>query len=318
MKKYNLTLLFYFFLLNSLVSQNLGTDSDGNAVFSFFNLKANRFEFSAKDAISYTQAFKVYKVPWVTEGTGESTIDKYKGFTIKPSIINTGKRFIVNDLNDLNLGFGLEVGYQLTMKDLANLAKTPKGARLYGGSVFFKMDNIDLFDTENNEEGKEYPTTYGVNLNYSYLFKNSKSKDFKSLVSVNATISRGWNDKGLLNYQDIAEATITPTIVALGKFKGRYGVLDNEVDKFRLAVSYPFYKGLFNPVPFVRWSMQSNSTPSYGLGVLLNIMSKTLKKAEYKLPATFGIGIDYSYTGREWQTPKLFLTGSISIGEYKK
>ncbi|QXP64855.1 hypothetical protein H0I29_12850 [Polaribacter sp. R2A056_3_33] len=310
MKK-KLLIIFTLSTINYVSSQNIGVDSNGDPVFTFYDLKTNRLEFTSKEPLSYSQSFRRYKHQFVEDVSGDKTISKLSGFLFKASLLNSGKNFNINKLNDLNLGLGLELGWQKTMEDLKDLKKTPRGAYTFGGNIFLKIDNVDLYDTNLNTEENRYPNTIGMNLNYNYLFKNSKS-----IISLNATLSRGWNEKELLDYQDIGETTITDELVALKEFKGKYGTIDNNINKFRLAVSYPFYVKYINPVPYLSWSTQNNASPTYGYGMLLNFLTNPLEK-DYKIPATLGIGINKIYEKQEWQSATIYIAGTIKIGKYK-
>lgn len=150
-------------------------------------------------------------------------------------------------------------------------------------------------------------------MNFFFRNKNLSSKK-RIILALNASLLRTWNDDDLINFQNISDVTVLPNIVALKDFEGRYGTLKDDIIKFRFSASLPMYFSLINPIPYVVYN-NASGTESYNFGVFTNILNKSLPRQNFKIPSSFGFGIDWIYSQEKFSSANVFIKGAISIGE---
>ncbi|MCH5684294.1 hypothetical protein LWM68_08470 [Niabella sp. W65] len=246
------SLIIVFLLFNTVTyGQDIATDSKGKSVFSYFSTKRYRFDFSAKDfsvTLSTKPRITNYYFDTIWNGaafTLDSTVIKQRAYYLQPSMINAADIVSLSDFSGFRPGGKLKLGYQSQVKKIFDVYKGTTYA--WGVGVFVSLDNIKLFNTDKNIVEKRYPFSYGVEGNFTFF--PPKSKYF--VLALNTSLSRGWNDDGLLSYKDFGSAIITSQVVAFDKFDGKYGQLKTDVTRFRFAASVPVSIWYFNPTPYV-------------------------------------------------------------------
>jgi hypothetical protein len=334
MKK--IILLFGLLMLLNIYSnaQSIGVDSKGKSIFTHYSRADARLEVSTDEPFSLSyivhpgitsfQKRNLDKGPALSGKAGAAyqtdlKLKKFRGTLIQVSMLNSSDYLALNNLLDIRPGLGLKLGHQVSIGDFDELDNIPRAAAYTGGfNAILNIDNIKLYNTDNNLEEKKLPVTCGAEFNYSLFFKNrKKDRNIRNVFAVNGMLVRTWNDDDLISYQKISDVTILPNVVALKEFEGRYGKLQTDVTKFRLAVSGPMYIGYVNPIPYVVVNLQTKSNPIYYLGVFTNILTKPLSKTHFKIPTSIGLGIDTKLQGGVLSRPNVFIKGSISFGEFK-
>lgn len=291
---------------NSILAQDIGTDSKNKGIYVYYSPKKYRTEFSSKDfslTIASLQLFKPFVIG------ADTTVYKRSNYYIQPSIINASDIVSLSELTGFRPGAKLKVGYQTTVDSITDNSNGWTFA--IGWNLFASIDNIKLFNTNTSEIEKKYPFTYGVELNYTQFLPAEWM-----VVSFTGTISNGWNDNSLRNFKELgSDVILNSNIVAFEKFDGKYGVLQANLKKARLSLSTPMSFWYFNPIPYVVLNATEGQKPSYFVGLYTNILSKKLNFRAFKLPSTFGIGIDKVRKAGSWSKSNLFIRGSISLGE---
>lgn len=295
-----------------IYSQKIGVDSKGKSIFSFYTLSDFRVEFAVDEPFSIGTSFLRFKS---TFKNGDiTTVVKDKGIYISASMLNSTDFILLKNIKDINPGFSLKLGYQKSIETFNNIDLTPRGTYACGFNGIFSMDNIQLYNETSNTIDRKLPISYGVEGNFTY-FSNKK---LRNMIALNFSYTKTWNDDELLNFKKVNDAVVTPNIVAFEEFDGRYGILNTKIDKFRVSGSSPFYWGYFNPIPYAVLVSTSNSTPKYFVGTFVNFLNKPLEKKDYSIPASFGVGIDWTYNSEQkWSSANIFIRGSINFGKMK-
>lgn len=306
-------LLFWVFFLYgfSFYGQDVATDSKNKGVFTYYNFKKYRVDFSSKE-FSLTLSTKPYYTKYVDSSSGTVNAVKTSNYYIQPSIINASDFFNVSKLSEYNLGGRLKIGYQRTVD---NIRKDYPGFVVgFGGSLFYAIDNFTLYNTLVNKIEQRNPVSYGIDLNGTLFFP----KKNWVILTGNITFSNGWNDFGLLNFKDISNVIVNGDIVAFDNFDGKYGELVTNIQKLRFAASAPVTFSYLNFTPYIVVNALENVKPIILTGIFTNILSKKIDFQNFKLPSTFGFGIDWIRKESEWSKANIFIRGSVNIFEYTK
>lgn len=306
------SLITLILLTDNLFAQKIGVDSKGKSIFSFYSLSDYRLEVSTDEPLSIGRALTRFTTKYMVRGV--PTIVKDKGLYLNLSMLNSTDMLVFNSLSKMKPGFGIKLGYQKSVQSFNDIDRTPRGTYTAGVNTVFNMDNIKLFNTVDSIITKKYPLTYGVEGNFTYFSKSN----FRNIIALNISFSRTWNDDDLLSYQNKSDVIIGSTVVALEEFDGRFGKLKTDINKFRISTSFPFYIGYLNPIPYVVLISSTGNSPKYFLGTFFNILTAPLEKKDYTIPASLGIGIDWTYsTDKKWSSANIFLKGAINFGKFK-
>lgn len=312
-KLFSIILLPLLFGLTSF-SQDIATDSKNKGVFTYYGTKKYRLDFSGKD-FSLTVSSKPKNITYLPDKSNPAVINvkKKSNYYLQTSIINAADIVSLSDFSGFRPGVKFKMGYQRAVDSIFSNYKGLTYA--WGGSFYSSIDNIKLYDpqsTASNKVSKVYPFTIGAELNTT-IFLPIKWM----ALSLSGTISNGWNDNSLLNYKDISSGTIVNSnIIAFEKFEGKYGVLITGVTKGRLSFSVPLTIWQINPIPYAVLLSTSNDTPTYFLGVYTNILSEKINFHAFKLPSTFGIGIDWTKKSSGWSSGNIFIRGNINLSQF--
>jgi len=310
MEKIVLVLLFLSFVFFSF-AQEVAVDSRGEPVFPFYSKKDARLQFSRRAPLSAS-----YLV-----NTKDKGADQFSGMLLQLSVLNSGDLPFVGRLRDVQPGAGIRIGYQNSVGDFPAMDQSKShSAKSWGINAIFNVDHIKLYDTLKHSAGKRYPLTYGIEANYSFFLRNKKENaKWRKALSFYSFLGSTWNDRNLLSYQEISKTILTPDVIALQDFDGRFGILKENFLKYRLAVSFPMFYGRLNPVPYWVAIVGTQNSPSYHMGVFTNIMSSSLNRSNSKMPSSFGLGFDWVYATEHLSSKvNLFLKLAISLGSLEK
>lgn len=308
-----LTGMLLFVCTHLTFAQKIAVDNKGKSVFTSYSQKQARLEFSDDEPLSVTGSFRNFFHPFKIDTS--RTVDKASGWFLTASLLNSGAVPMLSNLDKLRPGLGLKLGRQVTLDKVYNLKGT-YGANAYGMNVLLNLDNVNLMNTNSPDSAAHRVclVTYGVEGNWIHYFASTD----KILFALNASFTKTWNDDDLLNFQNNADVTFRSSVVALEEFKGRYGPLQRDVSKFRVAASLPFYFWRLNPVPYTVLNAISGSMPKYYVGIFINVLTEERKEA-YSIPSSIGIGFDKELGGDvKKKGINVFVKGSLSIGKFKK
>lgn len=299
-------------------TQNIGIDSEGESIFTFYPKGKSRFSLDINE-MSFTNSFgnKSYRVEKVGARirNATTTVQKFRGWFFKAAMLNADDYFLVKKLDDLRPGIGLKLGHQNSIDTFTNIDAIPKPYRGTFGFTWngiFNVDNVKLFNTDISKTEKRYPLTAGAEATFNFFFKNTTADSIRVAISLNTKLVRTWNDDDLLNYKELSSATMNPPVIAFEKFDGRYGVLKN-VTKFRASLSLPIYVWHLNPIPYGVVNVVSGSSPSYHVGLYTNILTEKLTKTRFTIPSSIGFGIDWVRKDGSFSKPNIFFSGSIDL-----
>jgi len=233
-------------------------------------------------------------------------------FYVQPSLINATDIFSLSDFANFRPGGKIKFGYQSIVDEIFP-NKNFKGYTFsIGANLFASVDNVKLYNTDISAIEKKYPASFGVEINYTQFFPANWI-----VLSFTGTLSNGWNDNDLLNYKDISSNSVLDgNIVAFKEFDGKYGKLETGKNKARISISAPISFWHLNPIPYAVWASTSNNKPTGFLGIYTNILSKRVDFHAFKLPSTFGIGVDKVWQGNRWSKANVFVRGNINLGEF--
>jgi hypothetical protein len=302
MKRTAITLLFCSFI-SFLRAQEFAVDSKGEPVFQLYSLEDARLQLTRRAPLSASYVFDTKAM----KGTS--------GILVQLSVLNSGDFSMIERLRDVRPGAGIKIGYQ---NAVSAPSENTRAASAWGVNAIFNVDNIKLYDPTKAVAEKRYPVTYGGEGNYTYFFK-SKNPDWRKALSLYASATSTWNDRNLLFYQEIANVTINPDVVAMRDFEGKYGVLTSNFFKYRMAVSFPMFYKRFNPTPYLVTIFGTQNSPSYHMGVFTNILASSLSKSSHKMPSAFGLGFDWVYATEHLSGKvNLFVKAVVSLGRLKE
>lgn len=302
-------------------AQKIGIDREEKSVFTYYSVPDERFSISADGSIAYSlrlgQPKKIDFYPWNSDKT---SAQKLRAYNLDIEASTDQDLFSTEDISKLRPGMKITFGRHVTIDQFDNLElKLPpkkKSLKTYGYSLVLGFGNIKLFDSTLKVANKKYPLEYGIEGYWNAIFRN-KHVGVKSRILFATTFSftRTWNDDDLLYYQDITRSIVTPQVVAMEDFEGRFGSLKKSLNNFRMSASFPIYFSHFNPIPFVAVRAREESSPAYYFGVFLNLLAKKdlLDAHLFKIPSTLGFGIDWKYYESSWSKPALFVKGEIGF-----
>jgi hypothetical protein len=319
MKKYIVLFCLFYLFVSNINAQKIGIDSKGKSIFTHLSRKEARFEFSTEEPLSLSYVINPKITNFFLTKSGDTTVIKFSGVYCNLSMLNSGDYLIFKNLSEMRPGVGIKLGYQTSIEQFSNIDLIPdnyKGTYTAGMNFILNVDNIKLYNTDNDQVEIKHPLTYGIEGNYNFFFKNrSRNSKKRVALALNASVLRTWNDEDLLNYQTLSNITILSTIAALKDFEGRYGKLNNNISYSRFSISLPIYVSLLNLIPYIAIYSITDHIPQYRLGGFVNILSKSLPKQNFKIPASVGLGIETDYNYHQFSKPIIFLKGAISIGE---
>ena len=299
-------------------AQKIGVDSKGKSIFTHFSRSEARLEFSTEEPLSLSYFLWTKNINHVLTNSGVTTVTKFSGFFGQLSMLNSTETLDLSNLADIHPGLGMKFGYQKSIENFTNIDLIPrnyKSVYTCGINGIFNIDNVQLYNSDSLREEKKYPLTYGIEGNLNFFFRNKGESTSRVVLAINTSLLQSWNSDDLLNYQKISEVTVLPDIITLKDFKGSYGVINQNITKFRLAISSPMYFSVFNPIPYIVLNSTYKSYPKWNLGIFLNILTKSLPKQNFKIPTSLGIGIDWIYSADKFSKPNIFIKGAISFGK---
>lgn len=298
-----------------LAAQNIGTDGENQSVFTNYSSRELTLQLTTSAPLTLSKAFTFKKTPkWYldkTTGKRVETMTKLHQFSAQLSMLNSGDDGYLT-LKNMRPGIGAKFGYQVTTDTFKRL-DVVGGAITGGFNGIFKMDNIDLYDTDNNTRGTRLPLTYGVEGYFNWFLPNGHHRSFLAALAVTGTLKHTWNKEDLINFQNIGSVTILPDIVALKEFKGKYGAFRSNITSGRFSLAVPMYYSNFNLIPYVVYNKLSAPASNYRMGAFLNILSKPLESTNIIIPSSLGFGVDWINKGGKFSGANFILTGVIKI-----
>lgn len=309
MRKFFLVFLFPGFM-TSLAAQEVAVDSKGEPVFQWYSKDDARLQFSRRAPVSASYLF----------GVREKEDHRFSGILAQLAVLNSGDLPLVGKLKDIRPGAGVKLGFQNSFEPFRDQGQHGKTMHSWGVNAFFSVDNLRLYDTLTRSSGKKYPLTYGAEANYTFFFGEGRPEgDWKHALSLYTAFSSTWNDHNLLSYQELSKTTLGPGLVALQDFEGRYGHLNRNFFKYRMAVSLPMFYKRINPTPYWAAIFGTQNSPSYHIGVFTNVLAAPLAASGGKMPSSFGLGFDWVYATEHLSSKvNLFLKIAVSLGRLKE
>jgi len=303
------------------VAQEIGIDRKEKSVFTYYSLPESRFSLTADGNVTYSFLLKAADtIPFVSTVTHKITISKLAAWTCDIKVVTEFDFLSSENLSTLRPGLELKFGHQTlvdTFKNLeTRLPQSKRSVKTHGWNAILRVDNIKYYDSSLKVASKKYPFTYGLEGYYNMVFKNSDTSiKHRIVLAFNGSLTRTWNDDDLISYQEAADAIITPAVVALEDFEGKYGTFKNNLTNLRLSVSLPMYFGHFNPIPYVVLNVRSATTPTYYFGLFTNIISNKdlLKPQLFKIPSSLGVGVDWKLQSSKFSKGTVFVKGAISF-----
>jgi hypothetical protein len=326
MKSSIITLTLCLGVLTVCNGQKIGIDSDGKSIFTHIAVSDVRFELSTEEPASISYFKKTSRTDYVlTKRSHEEkeksvvTVSRFKGLFGQFTLLNSTEPLMLSNLSEMKLGYGFKLGYQCTIDTFRNIDDIPTpyiGTYTYGLHAIYNIDNFILYNPESELRSHERPTSLGLEGNFNFFFKNwNKNSSKRIAIALTGTIERTWNNEDLLNFQDMSKSTVLANIVVLEDFEGRYGVLKDDVIKMRFSAAVPMYFGRFNPIPYVVYKDSDISNAKYHLGVFTNILNKKLTKSNFRIPSSFGLGVDSVYSDGDFSGLNVLIKGAISFGK---
>lgn len=317
-RKIAITFLLMTFQTLYVKAQTIGADSRGKSVFTHVSPANLRLETSQEEplVISYFQTTDSIESVLVPSRT--KIVEKFTGINYRLSLRNADKFTSLSQLKKLNPGVGFRLGYQITVPKFDDIDKMPKkywSTYTCGINALVDMDNINLYDPKLGFASKKYPISYGIEGNLSLFFRSYKFINqlrIRHSLSFNFSVLRTWNDD-LKSYQELSRTTIDSNVIVLKDFAGKYGSLQNDINRFRFSVSAPIYLWHLNLIPFGAVYLNTFSTPRYHLGVFANILKEKLTVSNFKIPSSLGIGVDRVMQTSSASTTEIYIRGSLNF-----
>lgn len=315
LKNYYCIFITSFFFSFDLSAQDFGVDSKGKPVLSYYSFDEYRLNFDSDDPISVSTSFVRVFTKYRNKNTvafstkSETNLVKASGFTGKLSLLNSGDAVLSQDnIKDFTPGVELKIGYHQTIDEVLkkNIWVNTKGINLIGS-----MDNFRNYDPSVGGKGLIQPLSGGIEGICNWLYFGEK---YTIIIGLNGTYLNGWNKDYLTNYQNLSEATVDNTVVALEDFAGRYGHLQTNINSGRIAGSASFYRNHFFGLIFVSQSATERHHPTTGIGLMLGMMNTEFVIEDSTFPSALAIGTDLNYTDN-FAVPSLYF--KASIGFYK-
>jgi hypothetical protein len=302
------------------LAQEIGVDSRGEAVFNYYALRSYRIDIDSNEPFSFTFAWPRWRVRYYYPENSKDTVTtmyKLQGISTRVSLLNSGETPVLTEVLKTP-GVQLQVGFQSAIDTIYKLDRT-SGASTVGYGLVGNFNNFKYYDATTGAISKRYPWTIGLEGNYNYFWKEHDSSKwhFRGILALHLSCKRTWNDEELLQFQEINLAVVTPTVVAIDDFKGRYGKLKNNVYQGRFTASCPIFLWKFNAIPYVV-AQTSNTkiaihTMRVSPGIMFNVMDEAVTYNNFNFPSMIGIGLDG--IGDKFN---VFLKGSFSIGKISK
>lgn len=298
-----------------LYAQELGIDGKGGSVFTQYSLNESILQISADEPVSVSYLFFPRRISYVaaTDPSAAPLVTKHAGLLVKASMLNSEEYLDINNLAEIDPGIGIEVGYQYILDTFQIHNMVRKATYVWGVNAVLKMDNFRFYDMEKQQRSREHPFTYGINSNIGWYFRSRPTSNFRKTLAFNASFLRTWNEDALQSYQNKGDVIILDEIVALKDFDGRYGVME-DVNKLRMAVSFPMYYQRINPIPYVVLNYVTDVKPQYHMGIFTNILSSSLEIDKLSTKSSIGLGIDWAYKDSNLGNTSVVLKGTISLG----
>ena len=314
-----LLLVMSSIFFNRANSQSLGIDRKSKSVFTNYSLPDSRFDLNADGNLAYT--FLLHKpdtVVYVLRGTNDTTIVKFRAWTMEFNVSTNEDLLSSENLSTLRPGGGFKIGYHVSIDTFKNmdtrLPSSKKSVKTYGINFAFDLSNIKLYDTISRSAGKKYPPTVGLETYYNFIFrKRDTTHKSRFVLALTASYKYTWNDDNLISYQNRSDAFVTSDVVALEEFDGRYGVLKKDVSNFRFSLAFPMYFGHFNLIPYSVWNPRSYNKPAYYFGLFTNVLKDKLNIREFKIPSSIGVGFDWKYQDSKFSKITFFIKGQIGF-----
>ncbi len=323
MKNIYCLLILSFAFIATTRAQSVGVDSKNKSIFSYYTPDNNvAVQTSSSTPVS------IYKM-WTLD-----TVHKYyitgqwqKGKPAKEDTVPTVLKqhllilegsMLTDDGNNyatfkkIRPGIGLAFGYQVSIETVNHL-DVVGGAWTWGINAIFDLNNINLYNTDNNQEENKLPVTYGLEGNMNHLFPHSNTARFYWMLSATASIYHTWNDDELLSYQNISAATITDKVVAFDSFRGRYGDFKNDITNGRFSLAAPMYFWYLNMIPFAELNAYSNNQTDYHLGAFMLVLPAKITPTNYTIPTSFGVGVDWIHTNTGFGNANFIITGTFKF-----
>ncbi|SDH49339.1 hypothetical protein [Mucilaginibacter gossypii] len=296
-------------------AQSIAVDSKNQSIFSYFSSQELTVQLTTTAPLTLSKAFTLDSVSkwYIDRKTGERIVTMIKKHQIfgEISMLNSGDDGYLT-LNKMRPGIGAKFGYQLAT-DTFKRTDMVGGAITGGFNAVFKMDNIKLYNTDINAEEDRKPLTYGVEGYFNWLLPTGRHPNFVEVLAITGTLQHAWNKDDLLNYQNISETTVLPTIVALSDFRGSYGSLKTNITNARISGAFAMYYWKLNLIPFLVYNYLSSPESNYHVGAFLNVLAKPLIPNNIVIPSSLGVGIDWIRSAGNFSHANYILTGTIKI-----
>ena len=296
-------------------AQDNGVDSKNKNVFSYYTKSDNvNIQVSTALPLSVSRVFQTGEHQYYIDSAGihKPTVNKFFGYSLAVAMLNSGSDDYL-DFKKLRPGLQIKVGFQCYLDTVLNRLDTRYGCNSWGINLVYKMDNIDLYDTDQSAEVTRHPSSYGIETYFNWFQPVKLNAKTHQVLALTASYNSTWNDDQLLNYQNISEATVGSKVVAFQDFRGRYGSLKTGIGNFRASVAYPVYVRNFNPIPFFAYNNYSNDVSDYHLGLFLNLLAKPVETTNFKIPSAFGLGVDWIHTGSSFSSANFILKGTLAL-----
>jgi hypothetical protein len=306
---------FVLFTAFRAFAQDNGVDSKNKNVFSYYAKSDDvNIQVSTALPLAVSRVFQIRKMPYYIDSAGvhKPTVNKFLGYSLAIAMLNSGSDDYL-DFKKLRPGLQLKAGIQCYLDTVFYRLDTRYGCNSWGFNFVYKMDNIDLYDTDQNVEVTRHPSSYGIEAYFNWFRPVRLNAKTHQVLALTASYNSTWNDDELLNYQNISEATVGSKVVAFQDFRGRYGSLKTGIGNFRASVAYPVYAGNFNPIPFFAYNNYSNDVSDYHLGLFLNLLAKPVEATNFKIPSAFGLGVDWIHSGSRFSSANFILKGTLAL-----
>jgi hypothetical protein len=308
-----------FLVASSLMSvatwgQIISADSKGKSVFTHVVGKNLRIESSETEPVAISKFFEYGKTAFTVDST--HLFNKISGVNVRLALRNADKFVSLSQLKKLHPGFGLRIGWHYTIPEfnaIDMMGSTYLSTYTCGLTSIFDVDNIYLYDTRLSSADRELPMTVGAEGNFNMYFRNRGTVKSRWIFATVASIVHTYNDDALISYQELANVTPNGNVIALKDFAGKYGELNEEVVRGRVALSVPFYIGYFNLTPFFVLNSNNLVAPRYHAGLFLNLLQKPLEILNFKIPSTIGGGVDRIMQGGATPVTEWYIRGTLQF-----
>lgn len=245
-----------------------------------------------------------------------TTITKMFGFFIRGAIRTADRVTTISDISKFHPGAGLRLGFQFTIPKFNAIDRMPANyhsAYSIGANLILDVDNLNLYDPKTSATSRVYPATYGIEGNINLYFRKRKTTGPRIFTTFIASATKTYNDDQLLSFKELGQLTSHGNVVAFKDFDGKYGTLNTDVSRLRLASSLPIFWGKFNPIPFAVVNVTNTSAPRYLAGCIFNAMSKALPINDFTIPAVIGFGVNQVMQGSTPAKTEVYIKGSLSF-----